>query len=374
MTAALRSTRLAAYLGTALGVAVSVCFVTGLLSHWLQHPPEWFFWPARPAWLFQLTQGVHVTCGVAAIPLTLLKLAVVYPKLFSRPVIGSWRAPVAALRRGLERASIAVLVIAMVFELSTGLLNIAQWYPWRFFFTTTHYAVAWVLAGAVVVHVGVKLPDIIAAYRRESAARQSVSNPDAGPSRRAVLGAGLAAAALATVAVGGQSFPPLRKLSFLAPRSGDGPQDLPINRTAAAARVGPGALSPDFRLSLVGPRTVDLTLDELRALPQRTVRLPIACVEGWTRWATWTGVRVKDLAALTGATDGAALRFSSIEVGPYAVSTLPAEHVRADDSLLALRLNGAVLDLDHGFPCRLIAPSRPGVTQTKWVRRIEVLS
>ncbi|MFC7755567.1 molybdopterin-dependent oxidoreductase [Tsukamurella soli] len=112
----------------------------------------------------------------------------------------------------------------------------------------------------------------------------------------------------------------------------------------------------------------------MRALPQHTVRLPIACVEGWSRWATWTGVRVADLASLVGAPDGAALRFVSIDVGPYGVSTLPATHVRAADSLLALQLNGADLDLDHGFPCRLIAPSRPGVTQTKWVRRIEVVT
>ncbi|MFC7755568.1 hypothetical protein [Tsukamurella soli] len=239
---ALRTTRLAAHLGTALGIAIAICFVTGLLSHWIQHPPGWFYWPTRPAWLYQLTQGLHVACGVAAIPLALLKLAIVYPKLFARPVIGSWRAPVAALRRGLERASIAVLVVALLFQLSTGLLNIAQWYPWRFFFTTAHYATAWVTVGAVLVHVGVKLPDIAAAYRRESDTRSA--DPDSGPGRRAVLGAGLAAAALAAVAVGGQSAGPLRRLAFLAPRSGAGPQDLPVNRTAAAARVGTAAASP----------------------------------------------------------------------------------------------------------------------------------
>ena len=42
-------------------------------------------------------------------------------------------------------------------------------------------------------------------------------------------------------------------------------------------------------------------------------------------------------------------------------------------TLLALQLNGDDLDIDHGFPCRLIAPNRPGVCQTKWVTRIEVV-
>ena len=32
-----------------------------------------------------------------------------------------------------------------------------------------------------------------------------------------------------------------------------------------------------------------------------------------------------------------------------------------------------ILDLDHGFPVRLIAPDRPGVLQTKWLRRVIVL-
>ena len=43
-----------------------------------------------------------------------------------------------------------------------------------------------------------------------------------------------------------------------------------------------------------------------------------------------------------------------------------------DDTLLALELNGEALSIDHGFPCRLIAPDRPGVLQTKWVARLEV--
>jgi DMSO/TMAO reductase YedYZ molybdopterin-dependent catalytic subunit len=46
----------------------------------------------------------------------------------------------------------------------------------------------------------------------------------------------------------------------------------------------------------------------------------------------------------------------------------------ADDplTLVALRLNGSTLSIDHGYPCRLIGPDRPGVLQTKWLGRIEV--
>jgi DMSO/TMAO reductase YedYZ molybdopterin-dependent catalytic subunit len=37
------------------------------------------------------------------------------------------------------------------------------------------------------------------------------------------------------------------------------------------------------------------------------------------------------------------------------------------DSLLALRVNGADLSLDHGYPARVIVPNNPGVHNTKWV-------
>ena len=41
-------------------------------------------------------------------------------------------------------------------------------------------------------------------------------------------------------------------------------------------------------------------------------------------------------------------------------------------ALLATHLNGERLNLDHGYPLRLIAPNRPGVLQTKWLHRMEV--
>lgn len=84
---------------------------------------------------------------------------------------------------------------------------------------------------------------------------------------------------------------------------------------------------------------------------------------------------MRDLAAAVGAPPGAALRFTSLQAGGgYRVSELPARHVRAADSLVALRVDGEDLDLDHGFPCRLIAPSRPGVLQTKWLTSVEVIA
>jgi DMSO/TMAO reductase YedYZ molybdopterin-dependent catalytic subunit len=130
---------------------------------------------------------------------------------------------------------------------------------------------------------------------------------------------------------------------------------------------------PTWRLEVISvDRTVRLSLADLEALPQRTADLPIACVEGWSQNATWTGVPVADLMRLAGAASGNAVRVTSLErKGAYRTSVLPATHTHG--TLLALRLNGERLSPDHGFPCRVIAPSRPGVLQTKWVQRLEVL-
>ena len=119
---------------------------------------------------------------------------------------------------------------------------------------------------------------------------------------------------------------------------------------------------------------MSFSVAELAALPQTTRRLPIACVEGWSVGADWTGVVLADLIATVGGAPDSDVRMISLEPpGPYSRTVLPARHARDSATLIALRLNGEPLDLDHGYPCRLIAPSRPGVLQTKWLSRIEVV-
>lgn len=135
-------------------------------------------------------------------------------------------------------------------------MNIAQWYAFKFFFTTSHYEMAYIAAGALAVHIGVKLPVI----------RRALGEP----------------------------------------------------------------------------------LD--------------------------TGVVLSDLVATVGGTGDSDVRMISLEPpGPYSRSVLPAVHARDSHTLVALKLNGETPTLDHGYPCRLIAASRPGVLQTKWLSRIEVV-
>ncbi|MEJ7774925.1 MAG: molybdopterin-dependent oxidoreductase, partial [Nocardioidaceae bacterium] len=151
---------------------------------------------------------------------------------------------------------------------------------------------------------------------------------------------------------------------------------VPVNKSAAAAGVTDLARDPGYQLELInGDRSVKLSLDELIQMPQTDSTLPIACVEGWSATGDWRGVRLRDLLDLVEAPADVDVVATSLQrSGAFSRSQLPSQFVEDPLTLLALRLNGEPLSIDHGFPCRVIAPNRPGVLQTKWVRKLEVLS
>jgi DMSO/TMAO reductase YedYZ molybdopterin-dependent catalytic subunit len=411
-----RTPRMAVVMGRLLATAFVLCFFTGLYSHFLQEPLPWMRFPTAPSWLYQLTQGVHITAGIACFPLILGKLHAVYPRLFQFP-------PARGLGSLLERASIALFVAASLVEITIGLLNTFQWYPWPFDFRQVHFALSFVVIGSLAVHIGVKLP-IIARYWRarpaaemdapgfgddahpdddEVMARQAGaelepvgsgdglvggltgrvfrwidSAPAATPriTRRGFFAAiGLSAAAV-VLTTAGQSFSALNPLNVFAPRTmGVGPQGLPINRTAEAAQVTDTANASDWVLTVAnGNRIAAFSRAELSAMPQTTVDLPIACVEGWSQTATWTGVPLRDLMSRAGMAPDARLRVTSLEKeGGYRVMEMGPEYVFDSSTLVALQLGGETLDIQHGYPARMIAPGRPGVLQTKWLSSLEVI-
>jgi DMSO/TMAO reductase YedYZ molybdopterin-dependent catalytic subunit len=367
-TSRVRTPRLTSQLGLLLGTAIIICFVTGLLSHLIQHPPSWFWWPSRPVGLYRVTQGLHVATGFASVGLISAKLWSVYPKLFTWP-------PVRDLAHALERISVLALVSAVLFQLVTGILNVAGWYAaMPFAFIASHYWTAWLAVGGLLLHVAVKLPIIrgVLGHRPRTAPA-----PGSGLTRRGLLAAVGAAVGVVTVATVGQTVRPLQTISALAPRRPDtGPQGLPVNNTAFESGVHVVAADPGFRLTVTGPSgALALSLADLSALPQTTVELPIACVEGWSAAGRWTGVPIRDLIARVGGQPGRdhVIVRSMQRDSAYASSIVDAPHAADPLSLIALRLNGETLHIDHGYPCRLIAPNRPGAMQTKWLQAFTVV-
>jgi DMSO/TMAO reductase YedYZ molybdopterin-dependent catalytic subunit len=381
----LRSTAVTARIGSVLGVAIAVLFVTGLLSHYQYEPWRWLPQPASPVWGYRLTQGIHVATGTATIPLLLLKLWSIYPNLFRFP-------PVRSVKHAVERASVAVLVGSALVQVTTGFLNVLNWYPFPWFFTNVHRFLGYVLLGSVLLHVGVKLPDIVYGLRAKVAEADVLTeipwdqNPDShsnagtladpptpGISRRGMLtaaGAGVGVVVLTTV---GQTVTPLEPVGLLAARQWTkGPQGVPVNTTAEQAKVTELAAAAGWRLQVVGPRPYALSLADLEPRAGHEARLPLNCVEGWSVGARWRGLSLLEVVERAGGTADSRIRFVSLQPDGFNSSFMEGPQVSA--ALLATHLNGHRLDLDHGYPLRLIAPDRAGVLNTKWLSRIEVLS
>jgi DMSO/TMAO reductase YedYZ molybdopterin-dependent catalytic subunit len=392
----LRGPWLTSAIGSVLLPLVAIVAVTGFLSHTAYGPdlrgnaivqadadlPLTFGWPTSPAWLYALTQGLHVNAGLVVVPFLLAKLWSVIPRLFVWPPVGS---PAHAI----ERLGIALLVSSAIFEFATGILNMQYWYAFDFNFVVAHYYGAVVFVAALALHVLIKWPVMVRAYRERGWLRplrddlaHTLPEPvdehglvpvDPVPptiTRRGLFAFAGGGSALLLVANAGETIGgPGRMLAFLAPRR----ESFPVNKTAARARVTAAMVGPAYRLHLSGGgRAVALSRDDLFALPQHTARLPIACVEGWTTTQTWTGVRLSELARLAGVPGARTAFVRSLQpAGVLSKASLSGDAVADPDALLALRVNGADLPLDHGYPARIIVPALPGVHNTKWVASIE---
>jgi DMSO/TMAO reductase YedYZ molybdopterin-dependent catalytic subunit len=382
-------------------VLIAVVAVTGLISHSNYQPdlvpgfnatvppggdigplislPSW-----SPAWAYALSQGAHITIGLVAIPVLLAKLWSVIPRLFAYP-------PARSAAQAVERLSILLLVGSGLFEFATGVLNIQVFYPWHFSFVLAHYYGAWVFISALALHICVKLPTVRRAYREHGVLKPlkhdlahtraqryepgglAPSRPAAPTiSRRGLLGlVGAGSLALLIANLGESVGGPLRRIALLAPRGrvfGTGPNDFQVNKTADFVGVTKLASDPGWTLTVEGAGRRKLRREALLAMEQHTYAMPIACVEGWSTTQHWTGVRLSDLAALVGAGPHAILEVQSLQPsGPYRHTAYTADQARGDQALLALRVNGADLSLDHGYPARIIIPALPGVHCTKWL-------
>lgn len=384
----LRTPRFTTILGLILLAGLPVMFVTGLLSYAAYNPnlggpnndltPDkgflgfyLFDWPTDPSWLYQLTQGLHVILGLALIPVLLAKLWSVIPKLFVWP-------PVRSRGHAAERASLVMLVGGGVFVFVTGVLNIQELYVFPVSFYTGHFYGAWIFVAGLAIHLVVKFPTMVTALRNtgsEPAPEPPVDVAQRGSvSRRGALATVGGTSLLIVLLTAGQATGGrLRDIALLAPR-GRG-EDFPVNRTAAQAGVTEPMTGSSWALELRGTRTIRFSRKQLLELPQHTERLTLACVEGWSTTQNWTGVRLADLAKLAGMPGRADVFVESLQRhGAFGTVRLRDNQVIDQRSLLALAVNGEELDLDHGYPARVIVPNNPGVHNTKWVSRMTFTS
>ena len=151
-----------------------------------------------------------------------------------------------------------------------------------------------------------------------------------------------------------------------------------------------------WRLRVRGERELELSLDDLRARPAAEATVTMECAgNGRARldprpvsqpWlveavgtARWGGTPLRPLLEEAGLGGGTEVLFTGIDRGVEGGEeqafqrALPLEEALRDEVLLAYEMNGQPLPPQHGFPLRLVVPGWYGMTNVKWLERIELV-
>lgn len=126
-----------------------------------------------------------------------------------------------------------------------------------------------------------------------------------------------------------------------------------------------------WRLEVSGAvrRPLSLTLEELTRLPRITQKVDHFCVEGWNARATWTGVRVSDLARLAQATpDAGFVDFAGFDRGYH--ESWDLESAMHSQTLVAYGMDGRLLGAAHGAPARVHSPVKLGYKNAKYLTSV----
>jgi sulfane dehydrogenase subunit SoxC len=158
------------------------------------------------------------------------------------------------------------------------------------------------------------------------------------------------------------------------------------------------AVEPEsWQLVVSGERELTLGLEDLRARPAVELTVTMECAgNGRARldprpvsqpWlleavgtARWRGTPLWPLLEEAGVREGVVeVLFTGLDRGIEGGEeqsfqrALPLEEALRDEVLLAYEMNGAPLPPQHGFPLRLVVPGWYGMTNVKWLSRIEFL-
>lgn len=154
----------------------------------------------------------------------------------------------------------------------------------------------------------------------------------------------------------------------------------------------------NYRLHIEGDaidEAVELTLDDLRALPDESVTAYLECGGNWRsfwgsvvgrsatggQWGTggiscaeWRGPTLASVLALAGVRSGAVdVDLIGLDEGNFS-RPMPIERALDPTTLLAHTMNGVDLPPDHGFPVRGVVSGWVGSSSVKWLGRIVVTS
>src|SRR5205085_7750079 len=128
----------------------------------------------------------------------------------------------------------------------------------------------------------------------------------------------------------------------------------------------------DLRVFGEVERELTLPWDELNELPSSETTQEIHCVTHWSRFgATFRGVHWRELAKLVHPKPSARFVVAHAEQG--FTSNVPLDALEDEQAMIAYEADGEPLEAEHGWPLRLVVPSRYFWKSAKWLRGLELL-
>jgi DMSO/TMAO reductase YedYZ molybdopterin-dependent catalytic subunit len=137
----------------------------------------------------------------------------------------------------------------------------------------------------------------------------------------------------------------------------------------------PEIADADYRLNVTGlvDTPLELTLDDLKAMPKTSLLKDFQCVTGWrVPEVHWEGVRLSELLDRAGVKDRAvALSFDSYDNAD--TESLTLDQARLPDVIVAYSMLGAPITTEHGGPVRLYVAPMFGYKSLKWLSGVRVV-
>jgi DMSO/TMAO reductase YedYZ molybdopterin-dependent catalytic subunit len=138
------------------------------------------------------------------------------------------------------------------------------------------------------------------------------------------------------------------------------------------------ALAPDaaatWRMTIGGlvEKPLTLSVADLKAMPRRSQITALACEEGWSFVAEWTGVRLAHVLKEAGLRPEARyLMYFSVQ--PDWWDSIDMNDALHPQTLITYGMNGGDLPAAHGGPIRIRVPRQLGYKSVKFLTRLTLV-
>jgi DMSO/TMAO reductase YedYZ molybdopterin-dependent catalytic subunit/thiosulfate reductase cytochrome b subunit len=160
---------------------------------------------------------------------------------------------------------------------------------------------------------------------------------------------------------------------------------LPPNDAGYEMLRGDGFASWRLEVGGLVVQPLELSLDDLRAMPRETQTTKHVCIQGWSSISEWSGVAVREIMArcrplpearyaVFHALDDKALSEPALGGSGHFYESIDLELAGHTQTLLAYEMNGAPLPVEHGAPLRLRVETQLGFKMVKYLRAVEFVA